>query len=216
MDTRTSYTVCASSKPEQGLCVDQVEDGLWDVKLARNLVSQFLALEDPLRLLGVEDLAAHPVTQQCQPADSVHVQSRLDHTTQSTQCVCADSLFGGFKKSRRHKRSPEVEHDLVVQLLANDVLPALVVEGEGCVRDGHVNQGVGLTSGNALRQDTVDWMRMAEALHWSPAGCVHPMRSNRETTSTIREARRTMIALQGWVQRKSRAWHGRVQCWALT
>ena len=37
---------------------------------------------------------------------------------------------------------------------------------------------------------------MAEAVHWSLAGCVQPIRSNSEMTSTMREARRTMTALQ--------------------
>ena len=38
---------------------------------------------------------------------------------------------------------------------------------------------------------------MAEALHWSRAGWVQPMRSKSEMTSTIKDAKRTMIALQG-------------------
>lgn len=60
-------------------------------------------------------------------------------------------------------------------------------------------EGAWLTSGNASRQDSVLEMRTEEALHSSRAGWVQPMRSKREITSTMRDAKRTMIALQGWV-----------------
>ena len=71
-----------------------------------------------------------------------------------------------------------------------------------------------LTSGNALLQESDDWMRMAEAVHWSLAGCVQPIRSNSEMTSTMREARRTMIALQIQEgQYQLWVWHRCAQCW---
>ena len=132
-----------------------------------------------------------PILQTDSSAAAKCAQRSLEHTTQGTR---GNPLLGRLGKRRRHKGSPKIEHYLVVQLLANDILPALQ-QGEG--NEGVPWQpGMELTSGNTLLQDSDDWMRMPEAVHWSLAGCVHPMRSNREMTSTMREARRTMIALQ--------------------
>lgn len=61
LEAMTTFATCACAKPEKGLCVDQIEDAFWDVKLAGNLITKLLALEDPPCMFAVQDDAAYPV-----------------------------------------------------------------------------------------------------------------------------------------------------------